>query len=116
MTPTLDIKNLGQIKEASLAFGDLTVLVGPQATGKSIALQLLKLAVDAGQVQDEMGRYGLDWARNLPDFLDAYFGEGMHAIWKDAQTHIQWQGKPMDLEQIATSRMKTSSLFQHSGY
>ena len=72
--PTLNIQNLGQIKEASLSFGDLTVLVGPQATGKSIALQLLKLMVDAGQVQDEMGRYGIDWSGKLPDFIDAYFG------------------------------------------
>jgi DNA repair ATPase RecN len=65
---TLNIKNLGQIKEASLAFGDLTVLVGPQATGKSIALQLLKLMLDAGQVQEEMARYGLDWDHKLPEF------------------------------------------------
>jgi predicted ATPase len=48
---TLNIRNLGQIKKANLSFGDLTVLVGPQATGKSIALQLLKLMLDAGQVQ-----------------------------------------------------------------
>lgn len=106
MTPTLDIENLGQIKKASLAFGELTVLVGPQATGKSIVLQLLKLAIDAGQVQDEMGRYGLDWAGMLPDFLDAYFGEGMRAIWKDAQTSIRWQGKAMDLQQIAKRKRK----------
>jgi predicted ATP-dependent endonuclease of OLD family len=45
---TLNINYLGQIKEASLSFGDLTVLIGPQATGKSIALQLLKLMLDAG--------------------------------------------------------------------
>ena len=82
MNPTLKIENLGQIKEATLELGDLTVLVGPQATGKSIALQTLKLAIDAGQVQDEMGRYGLDWRGRLPEFLDAYFGEGMRGIWK----------------------------------
>jgi ABC-type transport system involved in cytochrome bd biosynthesis fused ATPase/permease subunit len=46
-------RSVGQIAEASLTFGDLTTLVGPQATGKSIALQLLKLMVDAGQVQEE---------------------------------------------------------------
>jgi hypothetical protein len=54
--PTLNIRNLGQIKEASLSFGDLTVFVGPQATGKSIALQLLKLMVDADQIQGEISR------------------------------------------------------------
>lgn len=100
-TPTLNIKNLGQIKEASLSFGDLTVFVGPQATGKSIALQLLKLMVDAGQVQDEMGRYGIDWSGNLPDFIDAYFGEGMHSIWRQGESAVKWEGKSVDLQKIA---------------
>jgi|ERR1019366_548841 DNA repair ATPase RecN len=82
MTSILSIENFGQIRKGSITFADLTVLVGPQASGKSIALQLLKLAIDAGQVQDEMGRYGLDWSAKLNDFLDVYFGEGMHAIWR----------------------------------
>jgi hypothetical protein len=103
---TLHIENVGQIKDAKLELGDLNVFVGPQATGKSIALQLLKLLVDAGQVQDEMGRYGLDWSRQLPDFLDAYLGEGMHSIWKHGKSQIQWEGKPVNLEQIAKRRRK----------
>ncbi|NJL18959.1 MAG: hypothetical protein HC901_01215 [Bdellovibrionaceae bacterium] len=88
----LHIQELGQINNAELEFGDLTVLVGPQATGKSIALQLLKLMVDAGHVQEDMGRHGLDWSGSLPDFLDAYFGEGMRSIWKKTSTKIQWEG------------------------
>lgn len=107
MNPLLKIGNLGQIKDASLEFGDLTVLVGPQAAGKSIALQLLKLAVDAGQVQEEMGRYGLDWAGKLPDFLDTYFGEGMRGIWKDGATRIRWNGDELDLPKIAKRKRKT---------
>lgn len=112
-TPTLNIQNLGQIKEASLSFGDLTVFVGPQATGKSIALQLLKLMVDAGQVQDEMSRYGIDWSGKLPDFIDAYFGEGMHSIWKPQQSAVKWNGKPVDLVQIAKRKRtgKEENLF-----
>lgn len=43
---TLNLRNLGPIREADLTFGDLTVLTGPQASGKSIALQVLKLAID----------------------------------------------------------------------
>ena len=39
----LTLNNIGQIKHADLRFGDLTVLVGPQASGKSITLQWLKL-------------------------------------------------------------------------
>jgi hypothetical protein len=112
-TPTLNIQNLGQIKEASLSFGDLTVFVGPQATGKSIALQLLKLMVDAGQVQEEMGRYGIDWSGKLPDFIDAYFGEGMHSIWKQGQSTVKWKGKAVDLVQIAKRKRigKDENLF-----
>jgi len=110
---TLKIHNLGQIKEANLTFGDLTVLVGPQATGKSIALQLLKLMVDAGQVQEEMGRYGLDWEHKLPDFLDVYFGEGMRSIWQEGSTSIEWEGKAVDLQQVAKRKRpnKEESLF-----
>lgn len=103
---TLNIRNLGQIREANLDFGDLTVLVGPQATGKSIALQLLKLMVDAGQVQDEMQRHGLDWSRKLEDFLDAYFGEGMHSIWTRGQSQVRWNGKPVNLEQMVRHKRK----------
>lgn len=102
-TPTLHIQNLGQIKDAKLSLGDLTVFVGPQATGKSIALQLLKLMVDAGQVQEEMGRYGIDWSGKLPEFLDAYFGEGMRNIWTE-NTSITWEGRSVSLKQFAGRR------------
>lgn len=112
-TQTLRIQNLGQITDATLSFGDLTVLVGPQATGKSIALQVLKLMVDAGQVQEEMEKYGIDWAGKLPDFIDAYFGEGMHSIWKPGKSSVSWRGKSVDLEKVAgrKQRSKDENLF-----
>jgi hypothetical protein len=100
----LNIRNLGQIKEAKLTFGDLTVLVGPQATGKSISLQLLKLIVDSGQVQDELDRYGLDWSGKLPEFLDVYFGEGMRAIWRSGSSSVEWEGHKVDLARLAERR------------
>src|SRR2546425_4694501 len=110
---TLNIEHLGQIKEANLTFGDLTVLVGPQATGKSIALQLLKLMVDAGQVQAELGRYGLDWEGKLPEFLDVYFGEGMRSIWRRNESSVEWDGRAVDLPQLAARKRKSKeeSLF-----
>jgi predicted ATP-dependent endonuclease of OLD family len=58
---TLHVSNLGPIKDASIAFGDLTVLVGPQATGKSLFLQLLKLFLDVGPIRNEFKRFNLDW-------------------------------------------------------
>jgi AAA domain, putative AbiEii toxin, Type IV TA system len=109
----LKIRNLGQIQRANLMFGDLTVLVGPQATGKSIALQLLKLMLDAGQVQSEMNKYGLDWGRSLPEFLDAYFGEGMRSIWHNGRTSVKWKGMSVNLKQIARHKRakKKENLF-----
>ncbi len=92
----LQIKNVGPIADADIRFGDLTVFVGPQATGKSITLQFLKLMLDMGQVQHEMKRYGLDWSGGLPDFFDAYFGEGMRGLWRPA-SDVWWRRRPFGL-------------------
>ena len=101
---TLQIGNLGQIRQAELKFGDLTVLVGPQATGKSITLQLLKLLVDTGYVQHEISRHGMDWERKLPNFFDLFFGEGMRSIWRDGST-VSWNGNLVDMAALV-KRMK----------
>lgn len=93
---SLEIKNIGQIRKASLTFGDLTVLVGPQASGKSIALQWLKLLQDTGLIQEQLHNYGLDYGGRLPDFLDVYFGEGMRSIWRDG-SEVQVDGKAVDV-------------------
>ena len=42
----IKVTSLGQIPEADISFGDLTVFVGEQASGKSILLQLVKLVLD----------------------------------------------------------------------
>jgi len=102
----LKLQHVGPITDAELAFGDLTVLVGPQATGKSIALQMLKLMVDTGYVQDIMTRHGLDWSGKLPEFFDAYFGEGMHGIWNDEQSSVGWKGQPIDMPKVVGRRKK----------
>ena len=39
---SLNLERVGQMACADVTFGDLTVLVGPQATGKSIFLQFLR--------------------------------------------------------------------------
>jgi hypothetical protein len=109
----LKLKQIGPIAKAELAFGDLTVLVGPQATGKSIALQMLKLMVDTGYVEEMMTRHGLDWSRKLPEFFDAYFGEGMRGIWNDAHSSVCWEGQQVDMPKLVERRRrnKKESLF-----
>jgi len=42
----LKIENCGPIHKVDMEMGKLTILVGPQASGKSIALQLYKLALE----------------------------------------------------------------------
>jgi hypothetical protein len=96
----LHIEHVAQIEDANVRFGDLTVLVGPQATGKSILLQLHKLLVDTGSVLAEMKRYGLDWEKDLAGFLDIYFGEGMRGIWNDNESRIAVKGEPIDLRKL----------------
>ena len=93
----LTLKNVAQIKEADLTFGDLTVLVGPQASGKSITLQWVKLLQDTGLIQKQMHTYGLDYDGSLPEFLEVYFGEGMRSIWQEG-SEIKVDGKPVNIE------------------
>jgi len=98
--PTLGIQAVGQVKRAEIEFGDLTVLVGPQATGKSVLLQLLKLVVDTGNVQAELRRHGLEWSGKLPELFDIYFGEGMRGIWRH-DSRVHWRGRPVEFPRVA---------------
>ena len=51
---SLQIEHVGQIVCADVTFGDLSVLVGPQATGKSIFLDLTRrCAPSCGPVERE---------------------------------------------------------------
>ncbi|MBR6058097.1 MAG: AAA family ATPase [Victivallales bacterium] len=77
----LDIKNFGPIREAHLSFGDLTILIGPQASGKSLALQLLKLLLDGPFVISIMEQYNFVIGKNPDNILNFYFGEGLSELW-----------------------------------
>lgn len=95
-SPRLKVDNFGPIKHADIAFGSLTVFVGPQATGKSMLLQLLKLLVDTPYIKKEFGRAGVDWSGQFADFLDVYFGEGMHSAWSN-ETSVEQNGAIVDV-------------------
>ena len=83
------IENFGLIKNVSISFSDLTLLVGPQASGKSIALETLKLAIDRDHIINTLDRYNYIIGHNTDKILNVYFGEGMSGIWKD-NTHIEY--------------------------
>jgi predicted ATPase len=98
------VENLGPIRSAEIALGDLTIFVGPQATGKSILLQLLKLLLDYRSIREEMRRFNLDWRGECKTFLELYFGEGMSDIYNEVETRVQWEGKPVKLSGLLTAR------------
>lgn len=103
----LTVKNFGPIVEADVMFGDLTVLVGPQATGKSVFLQLLKLIVDAASIHQRFTRHDIDWHDDLDDLFEIYFGEGMSNIHRK-ESEVFLNGAPLLLEGLA-KRQKPSS-------
>ncbi|MBM4084287.1 MAG: ATP-binding protein, partial [Planctomycetes bacterium] len=107
---SLRLERVGQIELADITFGDLTVLVGPQATGKSIFLQFLKLVADTGYVHDQLRKHGIDWNRKVPDFLDVYLGDGMQEIWRsgDAPSAVTVNGNPGDMPALARPARRTT--------
>jgi len=85
---TLEVTRFGPIKGGCVSFGDLTVLVGPQASGKSLFVQLFKLIEDLDSIRKTLMEHGFDWSK-ADDFLDLYFGEGMKSIWNHFHHNTQ---------------------------
>ncbi|MGB3198340.1 MAG: AAA family ATPase, partial [Saprospiraceae bacterium] len=88
----LKIRSFGPIEKVDVQFGDLTLLVGPQASGKSIFLQLLKLLLDKNNIRKTLEQYSIIWGKEADKILDFYFGEGMSKIWKN-NSEIELDGK-----------------------
>jgi predicted ATPase len=95
----LMIKHFGQIEEAKLDFGDLTLFIGPQASGKSIALQLFKLLNDHIDVIRNLKRQGFDLKNKPQNLLELFFGENMSALWK-RESSVCWQGNKVNLDSL----------------
>jgi len=95
----ITVKNFGPIAEADVEFGDLTVIVGPQATGKSLFLQLMKLLVDRPNIVRELKKHNIRWG-NQEEFFRIYFGEGLGGVWTD-ETECALNGR-----QVSPSRLQ----------
>jgi len=81
--PKLTVQNLAQIRKGTVEFADFTLIVGPQASGKSIFLQLLKLIIDRHNIIEILRMNNYDWGKDADTFFDLYFGEGMSGMWKN---------------------------------
>lgn len=98
----LSVTSLGQIADANLTFGDMTVLVGPQASGKSIFLQLVKLVLDFRDIARIVKQYGFYW-QDSSSFLSLYFGEGMQRVWNPS-TRVLMDQQEFNLENALSQR------------
>lgn len=77
---SITVKYLGPIHSADINFEDLTLFIGPHASGKSILLQMIKLMIDKDHIQNTTEQYGFVWGNNVDAVIDRYFGEGMSGI------------------------------------
>jgi len=114
--PRLRVENLGPISSADVTFGDLTVIVGPQATGKSIFLQTLKLLIDRDHVHGTFNHHNVSFGGRADAFLDGYYGRGMSGTWREGASSLVWDGKSVQLPELAKpgparSRVKHERLF-----
>ncbi|MDC3953409.1 AAA family ATPase [Polyangium jinanense] len=106
----LQVRGFGPIQKGDVEFGDLTVLVGPQATGKSLFVQLFKAIQDAGAIEYELGEYGFDWSDGddpVSDYCGLYFGGGLETVIQ-TDTVVLRNGKPFDFRKVAVPLRGTS--------
>ena len=109
--PTLEIHDFAQIRDAKIQFGDLTVFVGPQATGKSLILQLLKFALDRPVITADLKKNGLDWDQTVRHgLLSTFLGEGYHPAFSP-QTQINWDSRSLLGEKPQRASNREASVF-----
>ena len=90
---SLKVKNFGPIGNVDVKFGDLTFLVGPQASGKSLFLELLKYIIDKEFVLSTLRKYNYIIDKKNPQkVFDIFFGDGMNKIFK-SDIEITYNGE-----------------------
>jgi hypothetical protein len=100
----MEVEHFGPIKKADIVFGDLTVLVGPQASGKSLFTQLFKAVEDAGAIRSDLRDYSFDWlhgSQPLRNYCSIYFGGGLEGV-VQPRTRLRLDKKRIDFGKIVT--------------
>lgn len=97
---SLQIENFGPIGNVNVNFGDFTIIVGPQASGKSLFLELLKYIEDKDFVLSNLRKFNFIIDKNNPNkVLDVFFGDGMYKIFKQ-DTNIVYDGNAIPFESL----------------
>ncbi|MBQ3350027.1 MAG: AAA family ATPase [Thermoguttaceae bacterium] len=105
MIKNLSVKNFGPIESGDIEFGDLTIFVGPQASGKSLLLQLYRFLEDAEAIYTFYKKNNNDWRMFfsprtgdgfiLKLFSALYFGGGTQLL-SSKTTEISIEGATID--------------------
>lgn len=96
----LEIHNFGPIKDTDIEFGDLTCLIGPQGSGKSLSLELLKLIIDKQHIISTLRNYNYILnKKDAKNILDGYFGDGLAGLFQD-NTNISFDGVPFSPQSL----------------
>lgn len=86
------IMNFGPINNVDIHLGDLTILLGPQASGKTLFLQMLKLLIDKNHIIQTLARYNYVTDKQPDKILNYYFGDRLSSMWKK-DTVVKADGK-----------------------
>lgn len=109
-TDSLRVRNFGPIADANVEFGDLTILIGPQASGKSLFLELLKLVKDHDHIVSTLKKYnyilGKTTSLSLPE---CYFGEGLSSLVNES-TKVMSNGNDVTGRLTSTNVRAVNSL------
>ena len=98
------VENFAHLDRVRVPLTDLLVLVGPQATGKSLVLEILKLAEDRHRIVRSLKQYGFAW-QNEQEFAQLFFGGGFATSWT-RDTRVRHRRKDLTLRQLAKSPAK----------
>lgn len=86
------ITNFGPINKVDIQLRDLTILLGPQASGKTLFLQMLKLLIDKDHIVQTLARYNYVTNKQPDQILNYYFGDRLSSMWKK-DTVIEADGR-----------------------
>ncbi len=75
------LSDFGPIHLLDVKFGDLTILLGPQASGKTLFLQMLKLLIDKDHVVQTLAKYNYIVDKQPDQILNYYFGDKLSSMW-----------------------------------
>ena len=99
------VENLGPIAKAEVEFGDLTILTGPQASGKTLFLETFKLVKDFGDIILD---YSEQYSHiNFDELLNYYYGDGMYKV-ISLQTGIAYNKEQIDIKSIINFNISSS--------